>query len=280
MVNSKKELTHVDYGNSPVKLLQFTRSCNSRSFNIHWHDRVELLLIDEGEMHVTCDDVKYIAKKGDIVIINPRQLHNADAGNDGVKYRVIMFELSLMSDSSPGNNKNIDPLLQNRIRFVNLVRDEEIKKYIDYITEELERESDANSLFVKGYVYCILGVLFRNYVNNKYIYSSVSEKINDVIDYIQDNFDKPLSTASIADMFSYEESYFCRKFKSQIGLSPVEYIRILRLQKAKKLLKTSNQTVNEIATACGYESASYFIRCFRKHYDVSPTEFRRLQELE
>jgi len=278
LINSKKELAQVDYGNSPLKLLHFISPGNAKCFNIHWHYRVELLLIDEGETHVTCDNVKFIARKDDIVIINPRKLHNADAGENGVKYRVIMFELSLFSDNTPGNKKYIEPLLQNRIRFFNIVHDVKIRKYIDFITDEFSRESNASSMFIEGYVYCILGILYRNYVNNKYIYTSVSEKIKDVIDYIQENFDKPLSTASLADMFSYEESYFCRKFKSEIGISPVEYIRILRIQQAKKLLKTSNENISEIATACGYESSSYFIRCFRKQYDVSPTKFRRLQE--
>ena len=189
----------------------------------------------------------------------------------------FFYALSLMSDNTPGNNKYIEPLLQNRIRFFNVVHDTEIKKYIDSITEELKSESNASSLFIEGYVYCILGVLYRSYVNNNYVYTSVSEKIKEVFDYIQGNIDKPLSTASLAEMFSYEESYFCRKFKSQTGLSPVEYIRILRLQKAKKMLKTTDETVNEVAIACGYQSTSYFIRCFRKYSDVSPTEFRRLQ---
>ena len=87
--------------------------------------------------------------------------------------------------------------------------------------------------------------------------------------------DESLSGADIASAVSISEMQLYRKLKSLIEMTPTEYIRKLRLERAARLLKTSDKTVQEIMYSCGFVTKTYFFREFAKHYGMSPGEYRR-----
>ena len=81
--------------------------------------------------------------------------------------------------------------------------------------------------------------------------------------------------ATLAALNGYAEYYFSRKFKRETGMSPAEYIRKKRLQKAAVLLLTTGQDVKEIGASLQFCSHSFFSDCFRREYGVSPSQYRR-----
>ena len=76
-------------------------------------------------------------------------------------------------------------------------------------------------------------------------------------------------------MFGYDESYFCRLFKSVVGVRPMEYIRVLRLEKARRLLTNEKKGISKVALECGFSDVNYFTRCFRRHYGITAGEYRK-----
>lgn len=66
---------------------------------------------------------------------------------------------------------------------------------------------------------------------------------------------------------------FYRKIQSATGQKPTEFIRTIRLRRAAELLRENRLTITEISYATGFSSVSYFSRCFRTMYGVSPTQF-------
>ena len=66
-----------------------------------------------------------------------------------------------------------------------------------------------------------------------------------------------------------------RKVKELLDMTPTEYIRHLRLEKAENLLKTTNKTVQEIMFECGFNSKTYFYREFAKKYHLTPKEYAK-----
>ena len=69
-----------------------------------------------------------------------------------------------------------------------------------------------------------------------------------------------------------------RHFKASLGCTPMEYLRNLRLEHAAELLVNSSISIKEIADNSGFLSDAYFFRSFKKHYGVTPVEFRRLKQ--
>ena len=66
---------------------------------------------------------------------------------------------------------------------------------------------------------------------------------------------------------------FYRKIQSLTGQSPTEFIRTIRLRRAAEMLREGRLSVTEVSFAAGFSSVSYFSRCFRTMYGVSPTQF-------
>lgn len=69
-----------------------------------------------------------------------------------------------------------------------------------------------------------------------------------------------------------------RKVKALTGMSPVELLRLFRLQRAYKLLQSTNKTVAEVSYEVGFGTPGYFSSCFKKQYGKYPTELKREDE--
>ncbi|MDA8763784.1 response regulator [Flavobacteriaceae bacterium] len=125
-------------------------------------------------------------------------------------------------------------------------------------------------------------ILFEKYfngmVNNFSLKNSNSldkEFINNIIKYINENInDESLNVASLAGELSLSRSKLYRKIKSLTGSTANEFIRKVRLKKAKQLLENSEFNVSEVTYKVGFSSPSYFTKCFKEYYGVLPTEYR------
>ena len=103
----------------------------------------------------------------------------------------------------------------------------------------------------------------------------LSREIEAACSYIERHLEEELSIASLASYAGYMEYYFSKKFKRELGLTPAEYIRKKRLEKAALLLRSSDLDAQQIATRLQFCSQSYFTDCFRKEYGISPTKYRQ-----
>ena len=97
------------------------------------------------------------------------------------------------------------------------------------------------------------------------------KRLNEVI---LDNLSNPdFSMENMADGLNMSRSNFYRKIKGVLDLSPNEYLRLERLKKAAQLLKEGESRVNEICYTVGFNSPSYFSKCFQKQFGVLPKDF-------
>ena len=97
------------------------------------------------------------------------------------------------------------------------------------------------------------------------------KRLNDVI---HANFSNPeFSMDDMADGLNMSRSNFYRKIKGVLDLSPNEYLRLERLKRAAQLLKEGENRVNEICYMVGFNSPSYFAKCFQKQFGVLPKDF-------
>ena len=100
------------------------------------------------------------------------------------------------------------------------------------------------------------------------------EWFNLVTEYIQKHITEPeIPVESIASELRISRSSFQRKIKGLTGLSPVEFIRHIRLAKAAELLSTGKYRVNEVAYTVGINKPSHFSSLFKKQYGVLPKDY-------
>ena len=107
-------------------------------------------------------------------------------------------------------------------------------------------------------------------------YAKTSEKFSEIVAFILRNYSTPdFSVGDIADFAKVSEVHLRRIFKASLNTSPIRYVNLLRLEKAKNMLITSNYTVEEISFSTGFEDPYYFSRIFKKEYGVSPSKYRQ-----
>ena len=84
-----------------------------------------------------------------------------------------------------------------------------------------------------------------------------------------------VSVSDLTDNDYYSLNYLGKKFKEEMGVPFKTYLQNYRLQKATSLLTTTDYTVEEIASAVGYQNAPFFYKLFRERYGTTPLHYRK-----
>ncbi len=99
--------------------------------------------------------------------------------------------------------------------------------------------------------------------------------INGSVEHMDRHFSEPITLERLAGISGVSLQHFCRVFRSQLGMRPMEYLARRRVAAAKILLGETDEKIGDIAKAVGFEDRNYFGITFRKYEGVSPTEYRR-----
>lgn len=104
------------------------------------------------------------------------------------------------------------------------------------------------------------------------------EFINSIHKIIEENMqNEDFNIDSIAETAGLSRSAFFKKLKSLTGFAPVDLVREIRLTKAAKLIATTDSSISEIAFSVGFKESSYFGKCFKKQFGMTPLEYRNKQ---
>ncbi len=103
---------------------------------------------------------------------------------------------------------------------------------------------------------------------------NVSETIQRCCNYIRSHYMEPLGLSDISAALGYADYYLSRKFYKEMGLYLSDYINEVRLGHAKTMLATTNMSLEAISEKLNYSSRNYFSKVFRKHFGISPSEYR------
>lgn len=100
------------------------------------------------------------------------------------------------------------------------------------------------------------------------------EKIDNAARWMRENYGQPISVAKAAEVAAMSERSFLRRFKSQMGITPSEFLLRARLDASCSLLVATDLPVDKIARRCGVGSGDGLAKMFRKRLSISPTEYR------
>ncbi|MBK8267227.1 MAG: helix-turn-helix transcriptional regulator [Planctomycetes bacterium] len=92
--------------------------------------------------------------------------------------------------------------------------------------------------------------------------------------YVQENFQNPITRESVAKTFGLTPNHVSRLFRREGAMRFSDYLTLVRIDRAKFMLRQYNSPLKEVAANCGYHDLAYFCRVFRKATKTTPTEFR------
>lgn len=105
-------------------------------------------------------------------------------------------------------------------------------------------------------------------------YSGSSRIVKSAADYIRAHFNEDINLKKISEEIHVNHTYLSRLFRREMQISIVDYINNLRAETAAELLRDTNESITEIAYACGFKDSGYFTKIFRKCFEMSPREYR------
>ena len=122
---------------------------------------------------------------------------------------------------------------------------------------------------LKAMIYRLLGDLF----------GSQAEQSGDVIEqcvaYIDSHYAEIEGIGELASMYGYGETAFRKKFREQVGMSPVHYINAVKIERARRMLRSSDMTVSGVCEFLGFYDVAYFHKVFKKYTGATPGEYCR-----
>lgn len=107
----------------------------------------------------------------------------------------------------------------------------------------------------------------------KYVPDSKQQKLQPAIEYISQNLEKHITNDMLASISGMSVVYFRKMFTEIMGVSPITYVKQLRIEKAKEMLKSDYGTLTDIALSLGYSSLYDFSRDFKKHTGIAPSKY-------
>lgn len=94
------------------------------------------------------------------------------------------------------------------------------------------------------------------------------------VQYIHENFNRDINMAMVSNYVSLNYSYFSQAFKEYTGYNFVDYLKKIRIEKAKELLENFDYKIYEVGEMVGYKNSKQFAKTFREMEGISPIEYR------
>ena len=259
-----------------------------KNFRFHGekHDFWEMVYIDSGNATIVSDGNIFNLRQGEAFFHKPDEPHNIYTTDNFANSVIISFEcksraMRLLKNKiySVGENEKI---------LLNKILHEAKISYRDKLDElhllKMTKNPDApfaGEQIIKNCIELIIISLIRkdksSEINeNNSLLSASSDKITDNVISILN--DKLLSAQNInLDEISYKlgfsKSYIKAQFKKKTGHSVIQFFIRMKINKSKELLSQKKFTVSEISDMLGFGSIYYFSRLFKKHTDMTPTEY-------
>lgn len=263
---------------------QDAQLCAMKSW--HYHPEIELVCIPEGRGRLYIGNQLYRYENGVVILLNSNIPHTSfDYGFEGENYEEYVIQVApeqlailftqfeefervkqLIQVAKEGV---VFPLAEGRHTFREKCRTlpqlHSLKKWLTFI--ELLDE-------MAGVPYEILGVASCNHLQ-----PIQAERIQRVFEYIADNFMRPISSQSVADLLNLTDTSFCRFFQHHTQKTFKQVLNEYRINHACKLLAFSEKSIEVIAYESGYVHQSFFNRVFKDIMQMTPLAYRRNRQM-
>lgn len=251
--------------------------------HIHAHTELEICFILCGNAEFHINDRNFPLYEHDFIVIHPLAFHQIQRCSDNC--RILFLQIDLFAFQ-----KYITGLSDVSFQFSNIMNNRNHTLYqrlyqsLRNILNTAVQESSTWRLTALQEVIDILNVLLSYYqtASDKQEKNTLSHdeynqrRILSVLEYINQHWQHPLTLDSVAENFSMNSSYFSRWFKNIMGISFLNYLTQLRLNRSLNLLLDTDMHIIEIALECGFNDYKTYSRLFKKNFGETPHIYRKM----
>jgi AraC-like DNA-binding protein len=258
---------------------------NNINFLAHWHSEVEVVLVCEGKLGVGINSEYHVLEKGDISICTSGDIHYYNSKDMESTIILIVFRPELTGNAINllTNTKFIYPFINSStLKEININASilNNIKTCFNNILNEIEDKDTYYQVLVRSHLMELIGLLLRHFPHCS---SNSSEKIGSenslgivqkAINYLENNYTRDVSLEDVSAFLGITPFYFSKIFKKTTGLNFKTYLNTLRVEKAYHLLKSTDDSIIDVAYECGFNSIRTFNRVFKFDKGITPSSLR------
>jgi AraC-like DNA-binding protein len=249
----------------------------------HCHNLFELGCCRSGGGVLVLDAAKHEYGPGMISAIPANYPHGTFSKTvDAWEYLFIDPE-ALLREMYPDNLRRQAELLQAVNKRANLLRREEyprLAELVDLALEEMRERrpygQEAVNHLLKVFLLELIRIQEQQAAEAPWSAGSdaAMQRIVPALRYVEGHYMKPIRVAELAERCSLSEPHFRRLFDDRIGMTPMDYVNLMRVQKACKLMNQKDCSMDMVAAEVGFTSLSSFSRNFRKFLDITPYQWK------
>ena len=275
----------------PYEQYNIRNRCRTFQIPVHWHDEMEIIAIERGQLEIKIGEDNFIGRAGDIFFVNPRELHLMGPSEIDGLYYTLLFPIEFISFQTQDalETELLSPIRSNKLLFPHQLQGEIKEMVYPFLQEIINSNMQKHDIGAKEISLSrhhlrtrilLLEMLECLYENGALLKSETNGDTNmqkEMLAYIDAHCMEKITLSMLAEEFHLSEKYVSRYFVEHFKISFSNYVIHHRLTYARALLETTDEQVTEIAMQSGFSNVSYFIRAFKKMYGISPLKYRKKQ---
>lgn len=254
----------------------------------HWHEEFEIGCITEGSIIAEIGNRKYTLSRGELFFINSKVMHsmrNVSPGAPAV-FKALTFDGSIVggNENSVFHRKYVLPIIKNTGLRGYIFRKGDT--YTDRIFPDMINlwsavcdEENGYELYVRNELSTFFQLMLNCTAGSTFHISDGEQRLESrariMLNYIHSHYSNTVTLQEIADSASVSTSEALRCFKKIIGVSPIQYLKKYRLQKAAAFIESSSYSIKEVCNLCGFSDCSYFSKSFKEVYHCTPNDYSK-----
>ena len=232
-------------------------------------------MVEDGEGELVYEGKKYELISGDVVFIDCRKAYSHSTGSNP---NAELWSLRWCHFYGPSMPAIYAKYCERGGQPV--IRGADVSQYSTILTDiyTLASSSDyIRDMRINGKLNDLLTLLMESsWHQGNSTNAPKKMDISSVKSFLDEHYSEKLSLESVASHFFIDKHYLARLFKEQYGVTLVTYLQQVRITHAKRMLRFTDKSIEEIGLECGIGELNYFSRVFKKLEGVSPSEFRRV----
>ena len=232
-------------------------------------------MVEDGEGELVCEGKRYDLKAGDVVFIDCRRAYSHSTG---LNPNTELWSLRWCHFYGPSMPAIYAKYCERG--GLPVICGADVSQYTAILTDiyTLASSSDyIRDMRINGKLNDLLTLLMESSWHRE-AHTNAPKKmdVSSVKSFLDEHYKEKLSLESVASHFFIDKHYLARLFKEQYGVTLVTYLQQVRITHAKRMLRFTDKSIEEIGLECGIGELNYFSRVFKKLEGVSPSEFRRV----
>lgn len=276
-----------DHGTAAFPIAHYQGDWTTTSVQLHWHRELEAGFVTAGQITLYAGKEKITLGEGDGFFINSGIPHAFLEAEDAQSRQCsVVFDPALVGGryDSVFWQKYVRPVISaTSLPFFCFRREEGWNagavRAITTVWDSCAQELPGYEIEVRHNLSRLLALLADHLPAEHPAQSRRiardNERIRVMMGYIQAHFTEELTTGDIAASAMISPSECLRCFHNTIGLTPMQYTKYYRIQRAAAALLATDKKIAEIGGECGFQEMSYFAKSFREVLKVTPSEYRR-----